>query len=132
VGRHGLAGLAENRVRWRLKVEVVPWVSFVIPARSFACPLLVPSCSFISFSGRPSSTNFTARAVAEINAFWLSDNKLRIQAACPEARGGARAVPPLIPLSVLLYKAVIILTETSSSGLAGEPHVRCELSLPVI
>src|SRR5712691_10305550 len=88
VGRHGLAGLAENRVRWRLKVEVVPLVSFVIPARSFACPLWVPVCSFISFSGRQVRQTFTARAVTEINAFWLSDNKLRIQAACPEAPKG--------------------------------------------
>src|SRR5712691_12919295 len=54
------------------------------------------------------------RAVTEINAFWLSDNKLRIQAACPEARKGGRPLPLLIPLSVLLYRAVIIGEELRS------------------
>ena len=71
---------------------MVPLVSFVIPARSLACPSLVPVCSFISFSERPVRQTFTARAVTEINAFWLGDNKLRIQAACPEAPKGARPV----------------------------------------
>src|SRR5712691_3123855 len=98
--------------RGGLKVEVVPLVSFAIPARSLACPLWVLVCSFISFSGRRVRQTFTARAVTEINAFWLSDNKLRIQAACPEAPKGARPVPPLIPLSVLLYSV----TPAASAG----------------